>query len=245
MPKNYTLFATAADEPLTQKQYLYIVNYQFNNPQEDLFFGIHSLKQKNWYTHLLSYAGIPVDFLGGLKIKPIIIDESTILDSDLLKYPFHNSIEFMSRGVTADTTLLDLGCGDKSLSKQFPTGKITTLDSYEKFSPDIFHNLNAPLPFKNDSYDLAILLDVIEHLEKERGFQLLEEIKKVIKSRFFVLTPLHWQENDVETNNPNSPYYHNNYNLHHSLWTPEDFKDFTRVFNPIMVDYFFGYWEKK
>ena len=25
----------------------------------------------------------------------------------------------------------------------------------------------------------------------------------------------------------------------------EDFKGFTRVHNPIMVDYFFGYWEKK
>ena len=244
MGNNTTFFIKRGLDPLTQKEYIYLVDYKFKHPQENLFLCIQFPEQKNHFTHLLACAGIPVDLMGALRGEPVVVDDNIITD-DLLSYPFHNSIEYMSRGITTDTCILDIGCGDKAMSNQFLMGKVTTIDAYEKFNPDILHDLTQPLPLQTASYDVALLLDVIEHLNKEDGYRLLDEIQRVVRKRFFVLTPLFWRENEEETSDPGSPYYRNTYNLHHSLWKPEDFKNFTRVHNPIMTDYFFGYWEKK
>lgn len=247
MPAKHVFFRITEDRLTTHNEYIYIANYKYTHPDEQVTLVVFEPSHMGLYENLACFSGI--DILG---LKSVgIIEENTypmetcVLSQDLLQYPFFNSVEYMSRGINADMAILDIGCGDKALSNQFPLGKVTTVDAYEKFNPDVLHNLANPLPFQTASYDVALLLDVIEHLDKESGFRLLEEIKRVVRKRFFVLTPLHWRENEEETNNPNSPYFHNTFNLHHSLWKPEDFKDFTRVHNPIMIDYFFGYWENK
>ena len=249
MDKKKTYFFTSKQGLVTHKEYIYVANYKYTHPEEVVYLCVHRPNEgKDLFEYLAAFSGIAILGWESVEVKNEerqLIKVEEITDENILSYSFFNSVEYMMRGITADMSILDLGCGDKAISNQFRVGKVTTVDSYEKFNPDILHNLNYALPFEKDSYDVAILLDVIEHLEKPRGFTLLEEIKRVVKKRFFVLTPLHWRENEEETNNPNSPYYHNSFNLHHSLWSPEDFKGFTRVHNPIMVDYFFGYWEKK
>ena len=249
MDRKHVFFRVSENRPITHKEYIYVANYKFTHPDEDVTMCVYAPDTTGGhYGYLCAFSGIDIlglDSVGIIAENILPIDEFKITDENILTFPFYHIMEFLSRGITEEMKILDLGCGDKSLSKQFIKGNVTTLDCYDKLSPDILHDLTKPLPFTNNSYDVAILLDVIEHLEKLEGFKLLNEIKRVVKKRFFVLTPLLWKANEEETNDPNSPYYHNDYNLHHSLWSPSDFREFTRVENPIMVDYFFGYWEKK
>jgi len=143
--------------------------------------------------------------------------------------------------ITSDDTILDIGCGDKVLSSQF-YGKVTTLDVWPKFNPDVVHDLNTlPLPFEDKSFDFVTAFDIVEHLDKEHGKLLLEELKRIARKSVLILTPLWWTENEEAGNDPKSAYYQNHYNKHKSLWTVEDFSGWNRILGSTdWKEYFVG-----
>lgn len=240
-------FRTFNNKPFTQKEYIYIVNYKYNNPNKEISLCLDSPTEENKYTHLIASMGIPLLWVraDGLRLEEMFeIYGEEITDANILSFPMFVLAEYVSRKVALETTILDLGCGNKGISKQLP-GKVTTLDIFPKFNPDILWDLTKPLPLKDNSYDVILLLDVIEHVDRESGARLLDEIKRVAKKRIIISTPLYWTPNDEETNNPQSEYYGNKYNLHRSLWNLMDFEEYTRVYNVQIKDnQFFGYWEK-
>jgi len=69
-------------------------------------------------------------------------------------------------------------------------------------------------------YDAILLLDVIEHFEKEIGRKLIEQIKKLLNPGGILLvgTPAIFCKQDA--------VYGNEFERHRSLWTIDDFKDF-------------------
>lgn len=69
-------------------------------------------------------------------------------------------------------------------------------------------------------YDLAICGDMIEHLTKPEGIQLIQLLKQRTK-RFFIITPARWIEQGNVFGNPKE--------RHISKWTREDFEPFGRV----------------
>lgn len=142
--------------------------------------------------------------------------------------------------------LLNIGCGDKSNYSKLQYKTIVGVDSWEAFKPEFLWDLNnLPLPFSNNSFDSVLCLDVIEHLDKDAGLKLVQELKRITKRYIVVLTPLFWTENTESYNNPNSPYYQNPFDLHKSLWTLEDFPDWKPLYKPTTLEnYFFGVWDK-
>lgn len=143
--------------------------------------------------------------------------------------------------------ILDIGCGDKGIQKTLKNQNITSVDGWEKFEPDLVWDLNVlPLPYEDNSFDTVLALDLIEHLERDNGEKLLVELQRVAKKNILLLTPLFWTENTQNVDDPESPYYQNEYDLHRSKWTLDDFKDWTRLTDKkYYADYFFGVWEKK
>jgi SAM-dependent methyltransferase len=67
-------------------------------------------------------------------------------------------------------------------------------------APEVFHDLEEPLPFENNSYDHALLINVLEHIFNYR--QLLIETVRIIKPKGSVviavpfLFPIHPSPND-------------------------------------------------
>lgn len=152
----------------------------------------------------------------------------------------------LAKHITFNTKVLDIGCGNKKYSNV--SKNTTTLDAWEKVNPDILLDVaKNPLPFEDKSFDVILLIDLIEHLEKEDGERLLAECKRVA-SKIFLFTPLWWDDNSKNVQNPNLWCYGNPYDYHLSLWTKEDFQDWTTIQiipaqGPDKLAYF-GYWEE-
>lgn len=134
--------------------------------------------------------------------------------------------DFVDQNVKANDYVLELGCGDKKITKYIsPKCKqILTVDAWEKAQPDYVIDLSyKKLPFANRSYDVVLMLDVIEHLDKAAGYILLQEAQRICRGKLLLLTPLKWDRNTGPTNNKTSFYYGNTWNYHRSLWTAQDF----------------------
>jgi hypothetical protein len=71
------------------------------------------------------------------------------------------------------------------------------------------------LPFADGSYDVVTALDVIEHLPKEAGWTLLDELERVCRGHLIVLTPYGYM---VQPPYPDQPWME-----HLSGWWPQDF----------------------
>jgi hypothetical protein len=96
-----------------------------------------------------------------------------------------------------------------------------------------------------DRWDYVLMLDFIEHLDKPAGLSLIEQVKQITNRRVFLLTPMEkiWTENHENVNNPELWCHGNEYDLHKSLWIPEDFAEFNRVTIQGFDNYYIGYYE--
>jgi len=109
--------------------------------------------------------------------------------------------------------------------------------------------------FPDNSVDTVIMLDFIEHVEKEEGFEILKEADRIARKQIVVFTPLGFVSNDSGEKD--------NWGLdgvvfqeHKSGWYPEDFgedweinisKDFypQKKPNPDNVDFYGCIWAVK
>ena len=99
------------------------------------------------------------------------------------------------------TSVLDVGCGSSSpLSKVEKTFYSEGLDI---FSPDLkkikkakVHDtyvvgnvLDIDRIYKGKKFDAVIALDVIEHLPKEKGWELMKKMEKLARKKVIIVTP--------------------------------------------------------
>ena len=99
------------------------------------------------------------------------------------------------RMVPADVeTVLDVGCGDGRVTNRFPGHMdIVALD----FSREGLAHVKAPkimshthaLPFADNSFDLVLIADVLEHLKPDEFCETLQEIKRVARTYILINSP--------------------------------------------------------
>lgn len=98
--------------------------------------------------------------------------------------------------------IADLGCGEgvtlAKMIKKFPQAKVLGIDNDpEKIKICLSHRLPVKLanitrlPLKTNSFDCALLIEVIEHLKVDQVDQAIKEIRRVLKpdGRLIVLFP--------------------------------------------------------
>jgi hypothetical protein len=160
-----------------------------------------------------------------------------------------NLVAYLQNEVASGSTLLDLGCGPKLYSNPLreQCSRVLTVDAWDWVEPDVVANLETTLiaDITSDSWDYVLMLDFIEHLDKQAGLSLIEQVKQITNRRIFLLTPMEeiWTENHENVDNPNLWCHGNEYDLHKSLWTPEDFAGFARVGILGFDNYYIGYYE--
>lgn len=76
----------------------------------------------------------------------------------------------------------------------------------------------------DDSVDSVFLIDVIEHLEKPDGLQILAELDRVTRRQIVMFTPLGFMPQHVEIDKKDRWGFHGgDFQEHKSGWLPEDF----------------------
>jgi SAM-dependent methyltransferase len=125
-------------------------------------------------------------------------------------YPF--SLErIISRELNDYQDICDLGCGDggfawrlKHFKKNIPS-KISGCDIYAPYilaskERNVFHNLvrcdARNLPFKDNSFDVMMVIMVIEHLEKDLGF--IRKFEKMARDKVIITTSNGYSYNPEE-----------------------------------------------
>ena len=139
-------------------------------------------------------------------------------------------------------TVLDVGSGD-GRHRDIGCARYISLDCWPAAEPDHLLDLNhQDLPDVGAS--AILMIDLLEHLEKSRGLDILAQALALASRAVVVLTPLAW---DLNLDAFNEGFYRGNEAIKHkSLWSLADFdQSWTRVWLPSTQDNFFGYWVKR
>lgn len=143
---------------------------------------------------------------------------------------FTDYIQFtLKREFKEGSSVLELGCGKGSVVTSLVT-HLNLSAAVDLHKPSLLKNkrqghfqnyVRADIrcaPFKSNSFDCVVALDVIEHLSKPEGYMLMKQMERISRDKFVILTP-----------NGCSPKQHiedNNILQHHlSAWVSSEFLD--------------------
>jgi hypothetical protein len=145
-----------------------------------------------------------------------------------------------------EDTVLNVGCGP--VPTKIRCHKEIRLDIWAGYKPTLIANVGGGIiPIKTEAVDVVIMMDFIEHLNKEVGFLVIEEAKRVTRRAVIIMTPLRWDTNEVNVfHSPNKWGHGNPYNLHQSHWKPEEFPDWERWDSKVsdVWKHYLGVWTK-
>lgn len=100
-------------------------------------------------------------------------------------------IRFLNR-FNKDITIIDIGCGEGVFVDELrKIGLKKTLGIDKNYSSKIVIRGDIMnIPFRNDSFDVALLLDVIEHVPLELQKCAINEVKRIIKNKGFLIASI-------------------------------------------------------
>lgn len=104
--------------------------------------------------------------------------------------------------ISNSDTVLDLGCGIMQASDDVVSKFILGVDIWDKYLDNIKHlhptirvSMEETDRFMDNSYDVVICLDVVEHLEKELALKILDECKRICRKKAIIYTPDKFHDN--------------------------------------------------
>jgi len=135
-------------------------------------------------------------------------------------------VRLLRRELDGLGSVLDVGCGsDSPLQFVHGAGRKVGVDA---FAPSIeasrargLHDEYLQLRLEDldvpaKSYDAVVLLDLIEHFEKDEGLAFLRRLEAIARRKVLVFTPNGFL--------PQPPYEDNPWQLHRSGWTVPEFR---------------------
>ena len=158
-------------------------------------------------------------------------------------------VEWLRSDIIAGSSLLDLGCGPGMYSRAVADlcTQQLRVDAWGWVEPDVVADLeNTPMTEITDQrWDYIFMLDMIEHLDKQAGLDLIEQCKKIVNRRIFLITPLPeiWDDNSHNVENDRLWCHGNAYDIHKSSWTEHDFAGWTRGHVMTLENHYIGYYE--
>lgn len=90
----------------------------------------------------------------------------------------------------------------------------------QKIYDDVVLCSCAFLPFKSESFDVVLAIELIEHVTKDQGKLLLEEIERVNQGTVIISTP----NNPEKRGGTEGPDGFNPYDAHVSSWSSKEFQ---------------------
>ncbi len=137
---------------------------------------------------------------------------------------FHSLTATLRKELEGCDSVLDLGCGPSSpiqfCKVKYSVGVETYIPYIKESKKSHIHStyINkeiSQLNFKTKSFDAVIMIDVLEHLKKEEGNDLLKKIEKWARKKIIINTPNGFLPAFDTTNH---------YQTHISGWNIEEMK---------------------
>ena len=155
----------------------------------------------------------------------------TKLDRILLGPFYFQFLNVLRTETQGYKSLLDIGCGFNPALKRV-TQSVEHSVGLDAFKPsidkakaagthsdfilgDVFDHLEK---LESNSYDVVMALDLIEHLEKDKGFWLMEQMERIARHKTILFTPNGFV--------PQRPYDNNPWQEHKSGWDSEEMKTY-------------------
>lgn len=127
-------------------------------------------------------------------------------------------------------SVLDVGCGLSLKSKYIPAQIRVGVDIYDEY----FKHIESDVPyvvvkydarklldiFMPKSFDMVIGCDIIEHLEKEEGFELLRQCETIARKAVVSENPRGHIPQDLDILGHGGHHWQ----THRSAWEPEEFE---------------------
>jgi 2-polyprenyl-3-methyl-5-hydroxy-6-metoxy-1,4-benzoquinol methylase len=157
-------------------------------------------------------------------------------------------VDYLKSTIQSGASLLDLGCGPKLYSNALRDlcDPVLTVDAWSWVQPVVVADLETTSlhEITDQSWDYILMLDFIEHLDKTAGLRLIQEAKLIARRGIVLLTPMEsiWTDNHEHVDDPRLWSHGNTYDLHKSLWHPDDFEGWQRIALPKLDNYFVGYY---
>lgn len=152
---------------------------------------------------------------------------------DFIFSPFYDEYykELEKNIVGHGETLLDVGCGAESPIRGF-SFKIPTTVGVDAHAKSVERSKELGIhrdyrvmdirkigeQFATKSFDIVLLSDVIEHLNKEDGLRLMKDAETIARKRVIIFTP-----NGFLTQTPEDDNLHQ---THLSGWSPKEMRSF-------------------
>lgn len=134
-----------------------------------------------------------------------------------------DSYEELNRATVDCKSILDLGCGVSSpiqycTNKMYKVGIDAYLPSINKSKISKIHDKyycmnvsDLKNKFKSKSFDCVLAFDLIEHLDKRKGIELMQTMEKIAAKKAIIFTPNGFMPQDA--------LYGNDFQIHKSGWT--------------------------
>ncbi len=141
----------------------------------------------------------PIIFIGvGVGLDFLLKKMCTLSSPSLLRRAEHNALST----IELSGKVVDLGGDSHGEYLTYFKGNFTStaVNMDTDTAPEVFHDLEKPLPFKDGAFDHALLINVLEHIFNHR--QLLSETVRIVKPKGSViiavpfLFPIHPSPND-------------------------------------------------
>jgi hypothetical protein len=136
-----------------------------------------------------------------------------------------NTGQYIKKELVGCQSVLDLGCGHNSSIQYFNIPFSVGVDLFDRYLEESknknIHNQYVKedvrkVEFSSRSFDGIILIDVLEHLKKEEGLELIEKMNKWARKKIVILTPNGFIEQEAVDNN--------SLQEHRSGWRIEEFE---------------------
>ena len=114
--------------------------------------------------------------------------------------------ELIQKDITPDDTVLDLGCGIMQATDELKAKSILGVDLWDVYlnhiknlHPTCMINMDETDRFMDESFDVVICLDVVEHLDKKLAIKILDECERICRKKAIIYTPNEFKNNDQAT----------------------------------------------
>lgn len=139
--------------------------------------------------------------------------------------------EIVQKEISNDDIVLDIGCGIMQAIDGLSCKMILGCDIFPRYLDEIKHKyptivlgVDEIQKFRDESYDIVIALDVVEHVDHQKAIKMIRDMQDIARKKVIIYTPRKFDENEESVSNAWGLGY-NEHQRHKCLVSKKELED--------------------